>query len=141
VTTQGARPAPASRQRRLFRPIRAVFHDPEGKLILGSVAVLLAVGTVVYSVLEGWTLLDSLYFSVVTLATVGYGDLSPTTDLAKLFTIGYILTGIGIVAAFASEVAKHRLPPELAATEAPPPAAAPPDVGAAGTASGPDRLA
>src|SRR5688572_8411032 len=83
VTTQGARPAPASRQRRLFRPIRAVFHDPEGKLILGSVAVLLAVGTVVYSVLEGWTLLDSLYFSVVTLATVGYGDLSPTTDLAK----------------------------------------------------------
>ena len=72
--------------------------------------MLLAVGTIVYSILEGWSLLDSLYFSVVTLATVGYGDLTPTTDIAKLFTIGYILTGIGIVAAFASEVAKHRLP-------------------------------
>ena len=104
----------ARRDRRLFRPIRAVFHDPEGKVILGSVAVLLAVGTIVYSILEGWSLLDSLYFSVVTLATVGYGDLHPTTDPAKLFTIGYILTGIGIVAAFASEVAKHRLPAEAA---------------------------
>jgi voltage-gated potassium channel len=111
VTTEREQPAPTPRERRLFRPIRAVFHDPEGKLILGSVAVLLAVGTVVYSILEGWTLLDSLYFSVVTLATVGYGDLHPTTDIAKLFTIGYILTGIGIVAAFASEVAKHRIPP------------------------------
>jgi voltage-gated potassium channel len=104
-------PQAVPRERRLFRPIRAVFHDPEGKVILASVAVLLAVGTVVYSILEGWSLLDSLYFSVVTLATVGYGDLTPTTDIAKLFTIGYILTGIGIVAAFASEVAKHRIPP------------------------------
>ena len=101
----------APRERRLFRPIRAVFRDPEGKLILASVAGLLAVGTVAYAILEGWSLLDSLYFSVVTLATVGYGDLHPTTDLAKVFTIGYILTGIGIVAAFASEVAKHRIPP------------------------------
>jgi voltage-gated potassium channel len=140
VTTQGERPAPAPRQRRLFRPIRAVFHDPEGKLILGSVAVLLAVGTVVYSVLEGWTLLDSLYFSVVTLATVGYGDLSPTTDVAKLFTIGYILTGIGIVAAFASEVAKHRLPPEPAAASVQRPAVTPADSTAAGPANGPDPL-
>jgi voltage-gated potassium channel len=105
-----------------------VFHDPEGKLILASVAALLAVGTVVYSFLEGWTLVDSLYFSVVTLATVGYGDLTPTTDVAKLFTIGYILTGIGIVAAFASEVAKHRVevsrpaePTASSATDAPAP--------------------
>ena len=138
MTTQGERPAPAPRHRRLFRPIRAVFHDPEGKLILGSVAVLLTVGTIVYSVLEGWTLLDSLYFSVVTLATVGYGDLTPTTDLAKLFTIGYILTGIGIVAAFASEVAKHRIPAaEPAARQGEPPE----DLSAAGPASGPDPAA
>ena len=111
MTSEPSQPAPAPRERRLFRPIRAVFRDPEGKLILASVATLLGVGTVVYSVLEHWSLLDSLYFSVVTLATVGYGDLTPTTDIAKLFTIGYILTGIGIVAAFASEVAKHRIPP------------------------------
>jgi voltage-gated potassium channel len=105
VTTTPDRP-----RRRLFRPIRDTFRDPEGKVILASAATLLAVGTVVYSFLEGWSPLDSLYFSVVTLATVGYGDLHPTTDAAKVFTIGYILAGIGIVATFASEIAKHRVP-------------------------------
>jgi voltage-gated potassium channel len=138
MTTQPQRSAAAPRHRRLFRPIRAVFHDPEGKLILGSVAVLLTTGTIVYSILERWTLLDSLYFSVVTLATVGYGDLTPTTEVAKLFTIGYILAGIGIVAAFASEVAKHRIPAEPAAPRAQPPADPAADVSAAGPASGPD---
>jgi hypothetical protein len=69
---------------------------------------------VVYSVLEHWSLVDSLYFSVVTLATVGFGDLHPTTDASKLFTVGYIIAGIGIIAAFASELAKHRIPPDAA---------------------------
>ena len=124
----------------MFGPIRAVFRDPEGKVILGSVAVLLTTGTIVYSILEHWTLLDSLYFSVVTLATVGYGDLHPTTDLAKIFTIGYILTGIGIVAAFASEVAKHRVPPGGLPTSQPPAAATSAVAsGTGGSAAEPDR--
>jgi voltage-gated potassium channel len=92
----------------MFAPLRAVARDPEGKVLLVSAATMVGVGTVVYHVLEGWSFLDSLYFSVVTLATVGYGDLHPTTDLAKLFTIGYILVGIGILAAFASELTKFR---------------------------------
>ena len=58
--------------------------------------------------LEGWSLLDALYFSVVTLATVGFGDLHPTTNEAKLFTIAYIIFGVGIIAGFVSTVAKHR---------------------------------
>ena len=68
-----------------------------------------------YHFLEGWSFLDSLYFSVVTLATVGFGDLTPTTALAKLFTVGYITVGIGIVAAFASELTKFRRAERLAA--------------------------
>ena len=92
----------------MFAPIRAVIRDPEGKVLLVGAASMVGVGTVVYHFLEGWSILDSLYFSVVTLATVGYGDLTPTTDLAKLFTVGYITVGIGIVAAFASELTKFR---------------------------------
>jgi voltage-gated potassium channel len=92
----------------MFAPMRAVIRDPEGKVLLVGAATMVGVGTVVYHVLEGWSFLDSLYFSVVTLATVGFGDLTPTTDLAKLFTVGYITVGIGIVAAFASELTKFR---------------------------------
>jgi len=92
----------------MFTPLRQVARDPEGKVLLGSAVLMIVTGTIVYSFLEGWPLIDSLYFSVVTLATVGYGDFTPTTDLAKLFTVGYILTGIGIIAGFASELAKYR---------------------------------
>jgi voltage-gated potassium channel len=96
------------REQHMFAPMRAVIRDPEGKVLLVSAATMIAVGTVVYHVLEGWSFLDSLYFSVVTLATVGYGDFHPTTDVARLFTVGYILVGIGILAAFASELTKFR---------------------------------
>lgn len=57
---------------------------------------LLLIGTLFYSKYEGWSYLDSLYFSVTTLATVGYGDLHPTTPGSKIFTIFYILFGVGI---------------------------------------------
>ena len=66
----------------MFAPMRAVARDPEGKVLLLGAATMVAVGTVTYHLLEGWSFLDSLYFSVVTLATVGFGDLTPTTDLA-----------------------------------------------------------
>jgi voltage-gated potassium channel len=92
----------------MFAPLRAVARDPEGKVLLVGAATMVGVGTVVYHVLEGWSFVDSLYFSVVTLATVGYGDFHPTTVPAKLFTVGYILIGIGILAAFASELTKFR---------------------------------
>jgi hypothetical protein len=92
----------------MFTPLRRMASEPEGKVLVASLAGMLALGTVVYTVLEGWTPLDALYFSVVTLATVGFGDLTPTTDPAKLFTIGYIITGIGILAAFATEITKQR---------------------------------
>lgn len=92
----------------MFKPMRNMARDPEGKVLLVSTFLLLATGTIVYTLLEGWSPLDSLYFCVVTLATVGFGDYTPTTDLAKLFTIGYIITGIGILATFVSELTKHR---------------------------------
>ncbi len=45
---------------------------------------------------------------MATLATVGYGDPHPTTEAAKLFTVLYILLGLGILAAFISELTRHR---------------------------------
>jgi hypothetical protein len=92
----------------MFRTLRAVARDPEGKVLLVGAVTVITLGTVVFMLLERWSFVDALYFSVVTLATVGFGDLHPTTDATKLFTVVYILSGIGILAGFASELTKQR---------------------------------
>ena len=54
-------------------------------------------GLLAYKVIERWEFLDSLYFIVVTLTTVGYGDIVPKTTLGKLFTPFYCVLGITLV--------------------------------------------
>jgi hypothetical protein len=70
------------------------------KMLAASAVLLIAIGTVVFSLLEDWSIVDSLYFSVVTATTVGFGDLTPDTDAAKLFTVVYIVFGISIIGTF-----------------------------------------
>ncbi len=71
--------------------------------ILASLAIgLLVLGTIFYHLIEGFSWVDAFYFSVITLTTVGYGDLSPHTDAGKLFTSGYVLFGVGIITTFIS---------------------------------------
>ncbi len=88
-----------------YRPIRSLFlwdvvSDRDSRpTFTWAVATLLA-GTLVYHWLEGWSYLDALYFCVISLATIGYGDLTPTTPLAKAFTIVYVINGIVILLAF-----------------------------------------
>jgi voltage-gated potassium channel len=64
------------------------------------VLILFAFGTVFYTVVEGWSVLNSLWFSVMTLLTVGYGDLIPSTAASKMFTMLYVLLGAGILVGF-----------------------------------------
>lgn len=92
----------------MFPGLRAMLREPEGRILVFLSIGTILFGTVAYAAIEGWGPIDALYFSVVTLATVGFGDLHPTTDLGKLFTVGYIVFGIGIIAGFASELTKDR---------------------------------
>ena len=62
------------------------------------VALYLAGGTAFYAYEEEWLWMDALYFTTLTLTTVGYGDLVPTTDESKLFTIAFIAVGLSLVA-------------------------------------------
>jgi voltage-gated potassium channel Kch len=91
---------------RLARAIRRGWSDPEFRGILHVAWVVLAGGTIFYRFAEGWTWVDSLYFTVITLTTVGYGDLSPTLAGSKLFTILLVLTGIGVIVALAERIAR-----------------------------------
>lgn len=69
----------------------------------------IAVATVFYRWAEKWPWLDALYFSVITISTVGYGDFSPKTTAGKLFTIGYILCGLGLFVTVTAILASQML--------------------------------
>ena len=92
----------------LFREIWDLFKQPKYRSLLIWAIIFLVVGTIFYNQIEGWQILDSLYFSVVTLTTVGYGDFTPETSAGKVFTIFYMLLGLSIFAAFVSMLAKQR---------------------------------
>lgn len=81
--------------------------SPEFTGLAVFVILLISFGTWFYMQVEGWHFIDALYFSAVTLTTVGYGDFTPQTDLGKLFTIGYLFVGIGAILAFVNALARH----------------------------------
>jgi voltage-gated potassium channel len=65
--------------------------------IVSIVILLFGIGTVAYHNMENWTYTDSFYFTGVTLTTIGYGDLHPTTNFSKIFTVFFAFCGIGVV--------------------------------------------
>jgi hypothetical protein len=71
-------------------------------------AIIIGIGAALYHWLEGWDWLDSVYFVVITLTTVGYGDLHPTTPATKIITIFYGLNGIILILMLFDVVCKLR---------------------------------
>jgi hypothetical protein len=67
----------------------------QAMLLVGLFALSLLLGSLVYHILEGWTYLESLYFSFTTLTTVGFGDYLPSTWPSKVFSILFIIHGLG----------------------------------------------
>jgi hypothetical protein len=73
-------------------------HDPIRFRLHIHLIVLLAVlvfGTIAFMMIEGRSLVDALYYIIVTMATVGYGDIVPTTFAGKIIAIVLIITGVG----------------------------------------------
>ena len=66
-------------------------------LVLIAVLVAITVGTVSFRLIEGWSVIDSLYATVQTVTTVGFGDVTPQTKLGRIFATGFMLFGVGVV--------------------------------------------
>ena len=90
-----------------FRTLLAFLKDPQYRSLLLASTGIVGIGTVAYHYIEGWSWLDSLYFSTITLTTIGYGDFSPQTDAGKIFTIIYIAIGVGMILAFINTIYSH----------------------------------
>src|ERR1700752_4800591 len=67
------------------------------RIILTAVLGALALGTVAFHLLEGWSILESLYVTVQTVTTVGFGDLTPRTTSGRAFATVFMMVGVGIV--------------------------------------------
>lgn len=69
--------------------------DTRFRLYLLVFLSVLLLGSIGLTVLEGLSLFDAIYFIIVTIATVGYGDIAPVTDEGRLLVIFLILAGVG----------------------------------------------
>ena len=67
-------------------------------LLVGLLAALAGIGTSGYVLIEGWTPFEALYMTVITLGSVGFGEVHPLSTAGRAFTIGLIVSGLGVVA-------------------------------------------
>ena len=89
----------------LFMSFIDVWKDIEFRILFVLILLLLLTGTFFYSEVEGHSIIDSLYFSVMIMSTIGYANITLTTTGAKIFTIVFAFISIGVFIALGSKVA------------------------------------
>ena len=88
---------------------------PIYRLLRGLTALLaiLVIGTAGYWIIEGWSLIDALYMTVVTISTVGYDEVHPLSAAGQIFSIALILGGVGTVLYILTSVVQYFLEGEF----------------------------
>jgi hypothetical protein len=84
------------------------------RFFLAALVLIMIFGTFAFMLTEHLSLADAFYFNIVTIATVGYGDIYPITQTGKMLAVGLILLGTGAflgVVAYATEImlSRHEL--------------------------------
>lgn len=74
---------------------------------LALLILIIAGSTISYKVIEGWTWLDSFYQTIITVSTVGFGEVHPLTDNGKLYTAFLIITSFGTFAYAISSITSY----------------------------------
>lgn len=87
--------------------LRKFMHTKKTKLNLtfGILALVILIGVIGFMSIEGKSLIDSFYYVIVTLSTVGYGDIHPTTNGGKILSIFLIVGGVGTFMSIFANVA------------------------------------
>ncbi|MBD3247335.1 two pore domain potassium channel family protein [Candidatus Pacearchaeota archaeon] len=69
--------------------------------------LVISTGAYAYHTVEGWSYLDSTYFVIITITTIGYGDLVPQTATGKIFTMFFSFIGIAMALYFLSIISTN----------------------------------
>ena len=72
------------------------YYTKNGLIVFAPIIMYVIFGATMYQWLEGFRVIDSYYFVVITLSTIGYGDLYPKTDPGKIFTIFFVIIGLAL---------------------------------------------
>ncbi len=99
----------------LTRLSRSAFEDPIRRLQLSLIllVVLNVIGTIMYMLIEGWTFIDSFYMTVITIGTVGFGEVQTLSPAGRVFTVILIYLGIGTATTALTNAAALALGPLL----------------------------
>ena len=81
-----------------------------------AVLVAVVLGTLGFHLIEGWSILDSLYAATQTVTTVGYGDVAPATRNGRLFATILMLVGVGVVLYALTSTVQSIVQSEIVAT-------------------------
>lgn len=82
-------------------------------LAVMAVVVVIAVGTLGYIVIEGWSVFEAFYMTVTTVTTVGYQEIHPLSPAGRAFTIVLIISGVGTLFYVLGNLARLLLEGEL----------------------------
>ncbi len=82
-------------------------------VVLGMFVAIILVGTTGYIMLEGWPWTDALYMTLITISTVGFGEIRPLSEQGRMFTAALIVMGVGGAAYTFSTVADYLIAGEL----------------------------
>ena len=84
------------------------------KIGLGVLVSLIVIGTVGYHLIEGWEIIDCLYMTIITIATVGFKEVGPLSTGGKIFTMGLIVTSLSSLAYVGTSIARFVFDGDLA---------------------------
>lgn len=84
------------------------------KIGVGVLFSLIVIGTLGYHFIEGWELIDCLYMTIITIATVGFKEVGPLSTGGKIFTMGLIVTSLGSLAYVGTSIARFVFDGDLA---------------------------
>lgn len=105
----------------MFKKVKLITENSialEKRMLFVSLLLLTVIilGTLGYFQIENWSLLDSFYMTLITVTTIGYGEVHPLSTSGRILTIVLIVNGVGIMGYFLGTFTQYLVEGEIQKT-------------------------